>query len=84
MIDVVNSITINRPVREVFAFVTDTSKDPRGIPTCSKRGDLEGPIGMGETYDLRFKAFIGRTQASAQVVGFEPNRVEVMRERWVR
>ncbi len=80
MVDRSDSITINRPVEDVFAYVTDTSNDPAwhtDILEASK--DSEGPTGMGTKWHLRFKPFMGVSESTSEVVAFEPKRREVLR-----
>lgn len=80
MVDRTDSITIARPVEEVFAYVTDTSNDPAwhtDILEVQKRS--EGPIGMGTKWHVGFKPFMGVSEGSMEVAGFEPNRTEVLR-----
>jgi uncharacterized protein YndB with AHSA1/START domain len=80
MIDVANSITINRPVEEVFAYVTDTANDPAWhTDILEARKTSEGAIGTGTTWHQRFKPFMGISEGTAEVAAFEPNRMEVLR-----
>lgn len=78
MIDRSDSITINRPVEEVFAYVTDTTNDPAWhTDILEVRKTSEGPVGMGTKWHLGFKPFMGVSEGTAEVVAFEPNRKEV-------
>jgi uncharacterized protein YndB with AHSA1/START domain len=78
MIDTSKSITIGRPVAEVFAYVTDTSNDPAWhTDVLEARKTTEGPIGAGTTWHLRFKPAMGISEGDMEVVAFEPNRKEV-------
>ena len=78
MIDRSDSITINRPVEEVFAYVTDTTNDPAWhTDILEVRKTSEGPVGMGTKWHLGFKPFMGVSEGTAEVVAFEPNRTEV-------
>jgi uncharacterized protein YndB with AHSA1/START domain len=80
MIDVSESVTIDRPVEEVFAYVTDTSNDPTWhTDILEARKTSEGTIGMGTTWHLRFKPAMGVSEGDTEVVAFETNRREVMR-----
>jgi uncharacterized protein YndB with AHSA1/START domain len=78
MIDRSDSVTINRPVEEVFAYVTDTSNDPAWhTDILEARRTSEGPVGIGTTWHLRFKPAMGVSEGETEVVAFEPNRKEV-------
>jgi uncharacterized protein YndB with AHSA1/START domain len=80
MIDGSETVMINRPVEEVFAYVTDTSNDPAWhTDILEARKTSEGPIGMGTTWHLRFKPAMGVSEGDTEVVAFETNRREVMR-----
>jgi uncharacterized protein YndB with AHSA1/START domain len=80
VIDTSDSVTINRPVEEVFAYVTDTANDPAWhTDVLEARKTSEGPIGMGTTWHSRFKPSMGISEGDMEVVAFEPNRMEVMR-----
>jgi uncharacterized protein YndB with AHSA1/START domain len=80
MIDTSDSVTIDRPVVEVFAYVTDTSNDPAWhTDILEARKTSEGPIGSGTTWHLRFKPAMGVSEGDTEVVTFEANRMEVMR-----
>jgi uncharacterized protein YndB with AHSA1/START domain len=69
------SIVINRPVDEVFAFVSN----PENIPKWSSlsRGvtiTSAGPIGIGTTY-RSVVAFLGRRiEGETEITEYEPNR----------
>ena len=80
MIKVEQSITINRPVAEVFAFVADQANAPRwqsGI--LEVRRTTEGPIGAGTGYTFVRKLMGRRLEASNEYVEYEPNRKIVFR-----
>jgi uncharacterized protein YndB with AHSA1/START domain len=80
MVDRSDSITINRPVEEVFAYVTDVTNDPAWhTDVLEARKTTEGPIGMGTVWHTRFKPAMGISETDMEVVAFEPNRVQVMK-----
>lgn len=75
MIKVEESITIRRPVEEVFAFVADQTNSP-----CWQSGLLEvrrvtdEPIGLG-TKHTAVRKFMGRRlEATNEYVVYEPNK----------
>jgi uncharacterized protein YndB with AHSA1/START domain len=78
MIRIESSETIDRPVEEVFAFVTDSTNDPRWHKDAVEATKTSaGPIGLGSTFTVIIK-FMGRKQAHWKVTGWEPNRREVI------
>ena len=80
MVDRSDSVTINRPIEEVFAYVTNTSNDPAWhTDILEARKTSEGPIGLGTTWHVRFKPSMGVSEGDTEVVAFEPNRLEVQR-----
>ena len=79
MIDRSDSVTINRPVDEVFAYVIDTSNDPAWhTDVLEAQKTSEGPIGLGTTWHSRFKPSMGVSEGNMEVVAFEHNRREVL------
>lgn len=80
MIDTSGSVTINRPVEDVFNYVTDMSNDPSWhTDVLEARKTSEGPVGVGTTWHSRFKPSMGVSEGDMEVVAFEPNRMEVLR-----
>ena len=80
MINRSDSTTIDRPLEVVFAFVTDTANDPAWhTDILEARKTSDGPIGTGTTWHQRIKPFMGVSEATAEVVAFEPHRKEVLR-----
>jgi uncharacterized protein YndB with AHSA1/START domain len=80
VIDRSDSVTIDRPVEEVFAYVTDTSNDPEWhTDVLEARKTSEGPVAIGTTWHQRFKPAMGVSEGDSEVIAFEPNRMEVLR-----
>lgn len=80
MVDRSDSITIDRPVEEVFAFVTDVTNDPSWhTDVLEARKTTEGPPGVGTVWHARFKPSMGISEGDMDVVTFEPNRSQVMK-----
>ena len=73
MVNVEVSVMIDRPVEEVWKFITDLSK----VPTWDT-GVLEvkqtstGPLGLGSTGDFREK--MRNMTISVRITEYEPNR----------
>jgi len=80
MVDRSDSITIDRPVEEVFAYVSDTANDPAWhTDILEVRKTTDGPVGTGTIWHVRFKPSMGISEGDMEVVTFEPNRTEGMR-----
>jgi uncharacterized protein YndB with AHSA1/START domain len=70
------NLVINRPVEEVFAFVSNSENLPRWRSTSLEiKKTSEGPLGVGSTFKGRF-AFLGRQfDGNLLVTAHELNRV---------
>ncbi len=80
MVDRSDSIMIDRPVEEVFAYVADVTNDPAWhTDILEARKTTEGPVGSGTVWHTRFKPSMGISEADIEVVSLEPNRVLAMR-----
>lgn len=80
MIDITVEIRIDRRVEDVFAYVADTANEPAWNPDLLEaRRTTEGPIGIGTTYQVRNKPFMGVSEGTVEVVEYEPNRRHVLR-----
>jgi uncharacterized protein YndB with AHSA1/START domain len=80
MVDRSDSIVIDRPVEEVFAYVADVTNDPAWhTDMLEARKTTEGPIAMGTAWHTRFKPSMGISESDMEVVSFEPNRVLAMK-----
>ncbi len=80
MVQFENSITIERPVEEVFAYVADVANDPAWHTDVVKgRKVSDGPIGIGSRLQIRIKPFMGVSEGIEEVVGYEPNRLYQVR-----
>ena len=76
MIRIEKSVVINRPVQEVWDFVTDLTNSPRWTRSGSAlRQTSDGPPGVGATIESRRQLF-GRFEVKSQsivVTEYEPN-----------
>jgi uncharacterized protein YndB with AHSA1/START domain len=80
VVDRSDSIVIDRPVEQVFAYATDTTNDPAWhTDILEARKTSDGPIGMSTRWHTRFKPFMGTSEGDQEVVAFEPNRTQVQR-----
>lgn len=75
MISVEDSITIDRPVPEVFAFVSDPSNDPKWrFDVVESAQTTPGPTTIGSHIRSVVK-FMGRRDTDFEVTGLEPDRL---------
>ena len=74
MIKTSNSVTIMKPVEEVFGYTGDLSNDPAWhTDILAARQTSAGPIGEGTTFHIRFKPFMGQSEGDVTVTGYEPS-----------
>ena len=80
MAKIQQTVTINRPIEHVFAFVRDTRNTTRWHPSLSEaRATPDGPAQVG-TQITEVRTFIGRKRESTfEIVELEPNRRIVMK-----
>ncbi len=71
-----NSVTIDRPVSDVFAFVTNGENAPQWRPGVLDVKRESGDGGVGSVYRQGVKGPMGRRiAADYEVTGFEPDRL---------
>jgi uncharacterized protein YndB with AHSA1/START domain len=74
------SVTIDRPIGEVFDFVSDATNVLRWLPAAVERRKLtDGPVGVGtrfEATDRLGRRLVTHTQ---EVIEFEPDRIVTSR-----
>lgn len=72
------NLVINRPVEEVFAFVSNSENLPRWRSSSLEVKKIsEGPLSVGGTFSCRF-TFLGRQfDGNIVVTAHEPNRLYV-------
>ncbi len=70
-----SSVTINRPVEEVFAFLSNYENDPKwSSATVEATKTSEGPIGVGTTW-RSVSEFLGRrSESELEYIEYELNR----------
>src|ERR1700681_3297102 len=64
---------INRPVDQVFAFVSDLENDPPWTSVAEMHRSSKGPIGVGTTFRQRARILGVRLDLFLEVVGYEMN-----------
>jgi uncharacterized membrane protein len=68
-----NTITIDRPASEVFAFLADFENVPRWNYAISEtRMITDGPVGVGSRY-LQIRTVPARGEETFEVTEFQPN-----------
>jgi carbon monoxide dehydrogenase subunit G len=75
MITIIQRVTVNRPVQEVWDFISNfenTTRWSRGV--LEARHTSNGPLGVGSTLQTVVKAFGRRRSADYLVTEYEPNR----------
>ena len=74
MIDQSHTVTIDRPVGEVFDFVAEPSNEPKWhFDVREVVRPKQGPIALGTTYEWIVR-FLGMKKYVGEVTAFEPNR----------
>jgi carbon monoxide dehydrogenase subunit G len=74
MTTITQSVTVNRPVEEVWTFISNfenTTRWSRGVLEAKQTSD--GPLGVGSTLQTVVKAFGRRRTADYLVTDYEPN-----------
>jgi uncharacterized membrane protein len=66
------SVVINRPVEQVFGFVSDLENDPRWTPGTVMERTSPGPLGVGTTFQQHDRFMGRRMDLSLEVTDYEP------------
>ena len=75
MVAVEVDVEIQRPVPDVFAFVEEGANMPAWDSDLLKATmTSDGPIGVGSTFHLDIKPFMGETEGTGQIVAYEANK----------
>lgn len=70
-----NTVTINRPLHEVFAFIADKANDPRWRPGVAEIERVSGDGTAGTKYRQLVKGPGGRSiPADFEITGYEPGK----------
>lgn len=74
MIDQSHTVTIDRPVGEVFDFVAELSNEPKwDLHVREVVRPKQGPLALGSTFEWLVR-FLGTETHVGEVTAFEPNR----------
>lgn len=79
MTTVTSSITINRPIQEVFEYMASPRNGPAFTPNLNENTNIvpENP-GLGQTFDWRFNVLGIDLQGTAEVTEYSsPNQVVI-------
>ncbi len=75
MINIEESIIINRPIEEVFAFVADQTNGPQWQDGLLEvRRITDGPVGVGTRHTVVRKFLGRRLELTNEYVRYEPNK----------
>jgi uncharacterized protein YndB with AHSA1/START domain len=74
MLSAENTISINRPLHEVFAFVADKENDPRWRHNVKEMQRVSGDGTVGTRYHQVITGPRGDMEADIEITGYEPGR----------
>lgn len=74
MIQVSNSIEINRPVAQVFEFVADVNNNPKWMPVQGVQKTSHGPVAKGTTFKQQFELMGTSYMLDGVITAYEPNQ----------
>ncbi|MEE9491632.1 MAG: SRPBCC family protein [Dehalococcoidia bacterium] len=75
MISIEQSVVINRPIEEVYAYVVDVENCPQWRSSCLEaKRFTEGPIRAGTTERYTMRVFGRRQETTMEVTEYEPHR----------
>jgi uncharacterized protein YndB with AHSA1/START domain len=75
MVEVESSVLIDRPLPEVFAYVTNFENDPNWIKEAvESKKTSPGPVGVGTTFSNTVQFLGRRFENRFEVVEYEPNQ----------
>ncbi len=75
MIRIEASVVVNRPIEEVFAFVSDMANAPQwSAEVVEAKKTSEGPVGTGTTFTTAVKMLGRQLEGSVEILEYEPSR----------
>lgn len=82
MVRIEEQATINRPVEEVFAYMSDIERQPEWVSTLtSSQKTGSGPTGVGTTYRQGVKFLGRRMEMDCEILAYEPPTLYAFRAR---
>ena len=80
MVRVEESVTINRPIEEVFAYASNIERQPEWVaPLSESRKTTSGPTRVGTTYQQVAKFLGRRIEMECEITAYEPPAVYAFR-----
>jgi uncharacterized protein YndB with AHSA1/START domain len=77
MFTVEQNIVINRPIEDVFAYVTNPNNIPKWRPDVLEIDGANNSVDVGARFD-ELVNFMGRKTFTMQVIEYQPNQREVI------
>jgi uncharacterized protein YndB with AHSA1/START domain len=74
MIQISNTIEINRPVNQVFDFLADPQNNPKWMPVESVKKVSSGDIGVGTKFKQKFELMGASYEVDCIITAFERNK----------
>jgi hypothetical protein len=75
VLSVESTVTVARPVEEVFTFVSDPANDVKWHHNVvAARRTSEGPLGVGSTFKWDVN-FLGKRKADVEITRYEPHQL---------
>jgi uncharacterized protein YndB with AHSA1/START domain len=73
------SVVVNRPIEEVFAFVSDLTNTPQwATEILEMKKTSEGPVGVGTTFTSAAKMLGQQLENAHEILEYEPSRKLVL------
>jgi uncharacterized protein YndB with AHSA1/START domain len=69
-----SSIVIDRPVKDVFAFVSNSENRPKWVRVSEVKKLTKGPIREGTTFSNKFEMSGRQWESKLEVVEYSPNK----------
>jgi uncharacterized protein YndB with AHSA1/START domain len=82
MFSLEKSIVVNRPIEEVFAFVSNSENRPKWVPVSEVQKVTEGPIRIGTTFRNVVKMMTGSQEFLLEVIEYLPNEKYTFKTTW--
>jgi uncharacterized membrane protein len=79
MVDIQIPVNIDRPVEEVYAYLSDLRRLPEWNTMVDEVVGFEPPVRVGSTHQLKLRLLGRRIEADQEVTELEPNRRAVIK-----
>jgi carbon monoxide dehydrogenase subunit G len=74
MANVETSISINKPVEQVYAYLTDV-QNQRALNSSITEVETDGPVAVGSHYKIKMSVMGRPFESENEIVTMEPNKV---------